>query len=236
MLSSGVYSGEVTEVVGASCSGKTQLCLTWAVNVSAKFSKSIIYIDTSGSCSPRRIADIVSNIDNGASSLSAILSRVKIMQCFSYDNLSNAIKVIQTQLKSRNSAFSSLKGIVIDSVHNALVPHIFEGNYTKGQAAVQMLGQQINELASQFGLAVLVTNGLVNSTNNGHKVFSDNFERIPSLGICWTYVPSVRLVLQSHNQKFGTNNVLISLNYSNRSLPAVRSTKLEINERGLTDL
>jgi len=99
-----------------------------------------------------------------------------------------------------------------------------------------MLGQQINELASQFGLAVLVTNGLVNSTNNGHKVFSDNFERIPSLGICWTYVPSVRLVLQSHNQKFGTNNVLILLNYSNRSLPAVRSTKLKINECGVTDL
>lgn len=237
LLSSGVYSGEITEFVGASCSGKTQLCLTWAVNVSSQFKKSIIYIDTAGSCSARRLADIVSHIDGKTDSLSEILSRIEIMQCFSFNSLLNAIDVIYKTLKeSRSSAFPSLKGIVIDSIHNSLLPHMLNCNYTKGQAAVQLLGRNLNQLANEFGLAVIVTNGLVNSPNNGHKVFSDDFNRIPALGICWTYIPSVRLVMQSHNQTFGTNNILVTLNYSTRLLPLEPTTKLEINERGVTDL
>lgn len=54
-LSGGIFTDEVTEIVGPSSSGKTQICLSTAVTLTKDGKATVAYIDSSMSLSPDRI-------------------------------------------------------------------------------------------------------------------------------------------------------------------------------------
>ncbi|PKU87043.1 DNA repair protein RAD51 like 4 [Dendrobium catenatum] len=62
LLGGGLREGQLTEIVGPSSSGKTQFCLYVASNVAVKLCGSVVFLDTSNSFSPTRIASIVNQI------------------------------------------------------------------------------------------------------------------------------------------------------------------------------
>ncbi|XP_032901915.1 DNA repair protein RAD51 homolog 4 isoform X2 [Amblyraja radiata] len=65
LLDSGLYTGELTEFVGAPGSGKTQVCLSLAVNVACALKQKVLYVDTTGGLSSARLLQLIqSQVDS----------------------------------------------------------------------------------------------------------------------------------------------------------------------------
>ncbi|XP_064439413.1 DNA repair protein RAD51 homolog 4 isoform X4 [Mirounga angustirostris] len=59
LLDAGLYTGEVTEIVGGPGSGKTQVCLCVAANVAYDLQQNVVYIDSSGGLTASRILQLL---------------------------------------------------------------------------------------------------------------------------------------------------------------------------------
>ncbi|XP_017919716.1 PREDICTED: DNA repair protein RAD51 homolog 4 isoform X2 [Capra hircus] len=59
LLDAGLYTGEVTEIVGAPGSGKTQVCLCVAANVAHGLQQNVLYIDSNGGLTASRILQLL---------------------------------------------------------------------------------------------------------------------------------------------------------------------------------
>ncbi|TYK23974.1 DNA repair protein RAD51-like protein 4 isoform X1 [Cucumis melo var. makuwa] len=59
LLGGGLREGQLTEIVGPSSSGKTQVCLRAASNVAKNYNAEVFYVDTGNSFSPQRISGFV---------------------------------------------------------------------------------------------------------------------------------------------------------------------------------
>ncbi|XP_022279013.1 DNA repair protein RAD51 homolog 4 isoform X2 [Canis lupus baileyi] len=59
LLDAGLYTGEVTEIVGGPGSGKTQVCLCVAANVAYGLQQNVVYIDSNGGLTASRILQLL---------------------------------------------------------------------------------------------------------------------------------------------------------------------------------
>ncbi|XP_055257005.1 DNA repair protein RAD51 homolog 4 isoform X2 [Moschus berezovskii] len=59
LLDAGLYTGEVTEIIGAPGSGKTQVCLCVAANVAHGLQQNVLYIDSNGGLTASRILQLL---------------------------------------------------------------------------------------------------------------------------------------------------------------------------------
>ncbi|XP_041582122.1 DNA repair protein RAD51 homolog 4 isoform X2 [Vulpes lagopus] len=59
LLDAGLYTGEVTEIVGGPGSGKTQVCLCVAANVAYGLQQNVVYIDSTGGLTASRILQLL---------------------------------------------------------------------------------------------------------------------------------------------------------------------------------
>ncbi|XP_022365611.1 DNA repair protein RAD51 homolog 4 isoform X2 [Enhydra lutris kenyoni] len=59
LLDAGLYTGEVTEIVGGPGSGKTQVCLRVAANVAYSLQQNVLYIDSNGGLTASRILQLL---------------------------------------------------------------------------------------------------------------------------------------------------------------------------------
>ncbi|XP_022594482.1 DNA repair protein RAD51 homolog 4 isoform X2 [Seriola dumerili] len=59
LLDSGLYTGEITELSGGPGSGKSQVCFGVAVHISYQLKQSVIYIDTTGGLTARRLLQML---------------------------------------------------------------------------------------------------------------------------------------------------------------------------------
>ncbi|XP_024587031.1 DNA repair protein RAD51 homolog 4 isoform X2 [Neophocaena asiaeorientalis asiaeorientalis] len=59
LLDAGLYTGEVTEIVGGPGSGKTQVCLRVAANVAHGLQQNVLYIDSTGGLTASRILQLL---------------------------------------------------------------------------------------------------------------------------------------------------------------------------------
>ncbi|KAK2989683.1 hypothetical protein RJ640_015532 [Escallonia rubra] len=64
LLQGGLREGHLTELVGPSSSGKTQVCLQVASNVAKEYSGSVVFFDTGNSFSPKRIEQILGQLSD----------------------------------------------------------------------------------------------------------------------------------------------------------------------------
>lgn len=67
LLQGGSYCGELTEFVGSSSTGKSQLCFAQALSVVLHEPSSVLYIDTTNSFSPARLSQIYHSVAGDAS-------------------------------------------------------------------------------------------------------------------------------------------------------------------------
>ena len=238
LLSSGIYTGEVTEIVGASSTGKTQLCMSWACNVAMTYEKNVIYIDSSGSTSPRRLADIIKNNQSEKTfSLSNLLSRICITSCFDYEELKSLLLKLQKDIQSKEDPFmSSLKAIVIDSVTPILMPLFFSHTYMEGNAAVQEFSQIINSLAYNYSISIIVINDMVsNRAGKGpHCPYTTIEGRKPALGITWNNVSKIRIFLRKQDSDGSIKARVVK---NPRLFSAIsKEITLKVTDKGVVDV
>ncbi|KAL6577229.1 hypothetical protein OROMI_011505 [Orobanche minor] len=133
LLQGGLREGHVTELVGPSSSGKTQVCLKAASHVASKYLGTVIYFDTGNSFSAKRIAQFLSRSSRCA------------------DNKVN---------KTVEQIGCNIRMLIIDSLSSLIAP-ILGGGGAHGHALMLTAGFLLKELAHEHNLSVLVTNHMV---------------------------------------------------------------------------
>ncbi|KAJ7546552.1 hypothetical protein O6H91_08G044400 [Diphasiastrum complanatum] len=85
LLQGGLREGTVTELVGASSCGKTQLCMQVSAHVAVRFGAMVAYIDTSNSFSSERLEQMLNDLLNSQREVEktgAFMQALKNIVCY----------------------------------------------------------------------------------------------------------------------------------------------------------
>ncbi|CAK9169654.1 unnamed protein product [Ilex paraguariensis] len=133
-LQGGLHEGHLTELVGPSSSGKTQVCLRAASSVAKNYLDSVLFLDTCNSFSPKRIAQIVGQIsDSDNKEVNKVIQRVMnsivYHAVFDIYTLLNVLHRLEFNLRSQKG--SQVRLLIVDSISSLISP-ILGGNGTNG--------------------------------------------------------------------------------------------------------
>nr|TKW12384.1 hypothetical protein SEVIR_5G031900v2 [Setaria viridis] len=193
LLGGGLRRGHLTEVTGPSSSGKTQVCLHSASLVAAKHLGVVMYLDTSNSFSPSRVATIIDGTPDlfghkakGCEIEDVMRSIIceSVFDIFALFEVLNQLEISLSNDKVNNGG-SKICLLIIDSISSLLAP-IIGGKYPQGRSMMISVAMILKKLADEHNLSVLVTNHMVSAGNGAVK---------PALGESWKAVPHVRLVI-----------------------------------------
>uniref|UniRef100_A0A8C9PPP1 RAD51 paralog D n=1 Tax=Spermophilus dauricus TaxID=99837 RepID=A0A8C9PPP1_SPEDA len=82
LLDAGLYTGEVTEIVGGPGSGKTQVCLCVAANVSHGLQQNVLYIDSNGGLTASRLLQLLQPRTQDEDEQARALQRIQVVHAF----------------------------------------------------------------------------------------------------------------------------------------------------------
>ncbi|KAF7805510.1 DNA repair protein RAD51-like protein 4 isoform X2 [Senna tora] len=193
LLGGGLREGQLTELVGPSSSGKTQVCLKSASTVAKMHMSSVVYLDTGNSFSPQRIAHFVGqssgSVFNNQTDRGPLQKVLDSIICYSVFDIFQMFDVLhQLEINLRSEMLKSdhqVRLLIVDSISSLITP-ILGGSGPQGHALMISAGFLLKKLAHEQNLAVLVTN---------HMVGGDSGTSKPALGESWKSVPHIRLLL-----------------------------------------
>ncbi|XP_054946532.1 DNA repair protein RAD51 homolog 4 isoform X2 [Physeter macrocephalus] len=204
LLDAGLYTGEVTEIVGGPGSGKTQVCLCVAANVAHGLQQNVLYIDSNGGLTASRIlqllqartpdeeeqsSDLALQLSTQAATLAGALQRIQVVRAFDIFQMLDVLQDLRGAVSQQVSSSSgTLKVVVVDSV-TAVVAPLLGGQQREGLALMMQLARELKTLARDLSVALVVTNHMTRDRDSGQLK--------PALGRSWSFVPSTRLLLDT---------------------------------------
>ena len=231
MLGGGLATGEVTELVGMPGTGKTQLCLQACAAQAASAETSVLYVDSNGQFSAKRLYALLVASAQGdlsrAQCKSRLEERIKVvtspdlpMLLEVLDNLDESLAykkeasstpcgpgadVIEGADSANHCAwYDGLRLIVLDSVfHPLLSEHIgIAGSLASSQSL--RLRARIRQLARCHGIAVLVTNALAPTKSMAKMNDCRPLLPRPAFGHTWQGTAKIHvLVRKPHGTELG---------------------------------
>nr|XP_054749283.1 DNA repair protein RAD51 homolog 4-like [Lytechinus pictus] len=215
LLDSGVYTSEVTEVVGQAAVGKTQFCLTLAACVAVSSEQNVLFVDTNGGFDAGRLHEIIAHKSTSEKITAAALQKIHCAKTFDLYDLLDLLESIKASIDSGTDVFySSLKLVVVDSVTAVLAP-LLGGKHSEGQGMMVHLARSLKSLAADYSIAVVVCNNMVRGERGEPK---------PALGRTWLGVPHIRIQLRA-DRTDGING----RDDLNRTASLVKSQRQAIN-------
>ncbi|KAF5447023.1 hypothetical protein F2P56_032608 [Juglans regia] len=218
LLEGGLRMGQLTELVGASSSGKTQVCLLATSNVAKKHMGGVVYLDTGNSFSPQRVIDFIRQNSDPAIDqakhriLQKVMNRILCHSVFDIFTMFDVLHQLEVNLRSQKGD-CQVRLLIVDSISSLVTP-ILGGGGSQGHALMASAGFLLKKLAHEHNLVVLVTN---------HTVGGEGGISKPALGESWKSIPHVRLRL-SHDQGSSIYNVSVFKHPSMVSGKAARFT------------
>ncbi|NXD01743.1 RA51D protein, partial [Certhia familiaris] len=202
LLDSGLYTGEVTELMGAPGSGKTQVCLGIAASVSLGLKQHVLFLDSTGGFTASRLYQMLRAQTEDEEEQAILrplrlcfvlqleaLQRVQVVRVFNIYELLSALQELRDRLSQQVvSSMGPLKMVLLDSVSAVIYP-LLGGRQSEGLALMMQLSRELKTLAREFSLAVVVTNQVTRDSSTGPLK--------PALGRSWSFVPSTRVLLES---------------------------------------
>ena len=163
MLGGGALEGHVVEVFGPSGSGKTQLVQCAAAATAARAGEGVIYVDTNGSFSARRVAEVLGRLrgDGPGSELDVRFAPLERIQVVRGRDVRDVVSGIVEILGRRWDAFDRVSMIVVDSIGTLLAPLIGGLAYGVGHETMCTLAMFLKQVARVHSCVVLVTNHTV---------------------------------------------------------------------------
>ncbi|CAN4120030.1 unnamed protein product [Withania somnifera] len=200
-LHGGLREGYLTELVGTSSSGKTQICLQAASAVAKGWGK-IVFLDTGNSFSPKRVAQIVTQTSDLSAhemdkALQQIMNNIVCMLVFDIFTLFEVLHQLKNNLRSQID--QHIRMVIIDSISSLITP-ILGGGGAHGHALMVSVGYLLKRLAHEHDISILVINHMVSGERGTSK---------PALGESWRSIPHVRLLLsRDHIRNISSMSVL----------------------------
>ncbi len=223
LLGGGIYTGEITEISGEFATGKTQICFQLSVNVQLPniqggLDGSVYYIDTEGTFSSTRVAQIAS--ERGFDP-TKFLENIAVTRTFNSDHLMFLIMNVEKIIRQRN-----VKLLIIDSIASHFrAEYIGDNKLVKRQQVVMSLAETLKKLLDQFELAIVVTNQVIATFDE--SLFDKSPH--PALGFAWAHRPHQRLLLRK-----GRGPARIARMYDSSRLPD-RECIFFLAKRGIVD-
>ncbi|XP_025892770.1 DNA repair protein RAD51 homolog 4 [Nothoprocta perdicaria] len=189
LLDSGLYTGEVTEIMGVPGSGKTQVCLSIAASVSLGLKQHVLFLDSTGGFTASRLHQMLQAEAEDEEEQLEALQRVQVARVFNIYEMLGALQELRDSFSQQvMSCMGPLKVVLIDSVSAVIYP-LLGGKQSEGLALMMQLARELKMLAREFSLAVVVTNQVTRDSGTGPLK--------PALGRSWSFVPSTRVLLES---------------------------------------
>ncbi|XP_005100313.2 DNA repair protein RAD51 homolog 3 [Aplysia californica] len=238
MLDGGISLGKITEFFGVPGIGKTQICMQLAVAAHIPESLGgqggeVVYMDTEGSFMIDRLVDMAtatvkhfqelggpqgSSDDVLQLSVGDILSGIHYFRCHDHVELQATIHLLPSFLKDH----SKVKLVIVDSIASPL-RHSPDDPSLRSQLMAS-LAQTLNRLASQFQLAVVLTNQMTTRV----KPSEGTSFLVPALGYSWGHACSVQVLLHWQEEE------RCALLYKATSTPS-HACKYRIKLEGIRD-
>jgi len=199
LLDGGLYTGELTEIVGSAGVGKSQICMGIAMFTAMETKKNVLYIDTGGSLSATRIRDMLQewNASLDDQEVYTILSRISVIHAFDVFSVLEALESVRQRMHNQgdddnDDSVRDLRMIIVDSVAGVISP-ILGGQQIHGHSLMVNLSRTLKALAVEHSVAVVITNNVV--TDSSKSAFSTK----PALGPTWAHVPNTRLFIRKNS-------------------------------------
>lgn len=197
LLDGGLYTGELTEIVGAAGVGKSQICMSIALFTAMETKKNVLYIDTGGSFSATRVKDMLEQRHNSLSSqdLNNILSRISVIQAFDVFSVIEALERVRDRIckqdDDNDDNMHYLQMIIVDCIAGVISP-ILGGQQIQGHSLMVSLARILKSLAVAHSVTVVITNNLVSDSSKS------SFCTKPALGPTWAHIPNTRILIQKN--------------------------------------
>ena len=198
LLQGGVYPGEVTEVLGAIATGKTQLLHLLAIHCAHSLS-SVLYIDNNCSFSARRALrlwyKINSHTDETQSTTGEnMLKSIRILSLYDPLLLLPMLRNLLTNIQEKtNDFYSTLRLVIFDNFSFLLSP-ILEGFTIQGLILYSQIEKTINYIANVHNIAVVIANRSSPLFHTSESNLINTF-KYTRLGYQWNNVASTRILL-----------------------------------------
>ncbi|XVF46467.1 hypothetical protein PTKIN_Ptkin03bG0028700 [Pterospermum kingtungense] len=136
LLGGGVRVGQLTELVGPSSSGKTQVCLQTASNVARNYT--VLYLDTGNSFSPQRIAHFLGKTNELVSAqakdqiLQKVMSNILCRSVFDIFAMFDVLHQLQYRLLYQDRGGGcQMRLLIVDSISYLIAP-VLGGTSSQG--------------------------------------------------------------------------------------------------------
>ncbi|XP_034687450.1 DNA repair protein RAD51 homolog 4 isoform X1 [Vitis riparia] len=211
LLQGGLCVGHLTELVGPSSSGKTQICLKVASGVATRYMGGVVFIDTGNSFSPLRIAHFINQIPDTIfkevkqNILEKVMSQILCHSVFDIFAMLDVVHQLEYSLRSQvQTGADQVRLLIVDSISSLITP-ILGGSGSHGRALMISAGFLLKKLAHEHNLAVvpiikvsiltIITIMIHWLKVTNHMVGGEGGILKPALGESWKSIPHVRLLL-----------------------------------------
>ncbi|KAI8071538.1 DNA repair protein RAD51, partial [Gongronella butleri] len=225
-LGGGIETGSITEIFGEFRTGKSQLCHMLAVTAQLPISigggqGKCLYIDTESTFRPSRVLSIAQRFSlNGEETL----DNIAYARAYNTDHQTSLL--IQAAAMMSEARFSVL--IVDSAMALYRTDYAGRGELAARQAHLAQFLRQLQRLADEFGVAVVITNQVVAQVDGGASMFNPDPKK-PAGGNIIAHASCTRLYLRK-----GRGENRICKIYDSPSLPETEVT-FSILEDGISD-
>jgi hypothetical protein len=196
LLDGGLLTGEVCELAGGPCSGKTRLCLAASAHA-ALLGMSVLYVDLGHNFRASAFFDVSRRVLRAAGKAAQrqpdeLSQRVHVVRAYDIDQVIEILEHAHAARVGRHEArYGQLGLVVVDNPALSLMPLLSRGS--TGQLWISNLSRAVRALA-QSNVAVVVTNMLVAADA---PLCSGTIEDKvkPALGTSWRPLCDSRVIL-----------------------------------------
>lgn len=226
MIIGGIETGSITELFGEFRTGKSQLCHMLAVTAQLPISMGggqgkCLFIDSESTFRPSRILSIAERFSlNGEETL----DNIAYARAYNTDHQTSLL--IQAAAMMSEARFSVL--IVDSAMALYRTDYAGRGELAARQIHLAQFLRQLQRLADEFGVAVVITNQVVAQVDGGASMFNPDPKK-PAGGNIIAHASCTRLSLRK-----GRGENRICKVYDSPSLPENECT-FSIMEDGISD-
>ncbi|XP_044312101.1 DNA repair protein RAD51 homolog 4 isoform X2 [Varanus komodoensis] len=195
LLDSGLYTGELTELVGAPGTGKTQVCLSIAACAAQFLKQSVLYVDSTGGVTAARLLQLLELKTEDKQEQAEALQRIQVVRVFDAYRLLDVLQEYRISVAQQITCASPpAKVVLVDSIAAVVCP-LLGRRQPDGMALMMQVAWELKAIARECGVAVVLTNHVTRDTSNGSLK--------PALGRSWSFVPSTRVLLKDSKDSSG---------------------------------